>query len=336
MSAKKDVFVSVIAIADSSVGDVESKVKPIAAKLDDCYSHSEIILLDSAESPIADGDIEALLKKTARIRHIRLFRNVPMPAMTAAGLENAIGDVMVVAPIEFISETSVVESVQKCLSGFDVVCGTGGRASPLYRLLSSIFRKLFGGMLAYNLPKNDVGFRCVSRRILNAAMLMPRFHQFAFLRLSNAGGECCTIDIPVNAVGRSGRTIRQRIAHAVSMIIYNSVRPLRLMNLAAIVTSAMCALIALYTFLIKLFKTNVVEGWTTIMLVMSFLFLVLFIMLAFIGEYIARLVQDGAVSSQYSVLFERNSSVMLDAKELNVMTESEVMTVNNVQTGRNK
>jgi len=95
-------------------------------------------------------------------------------------------------------------------------------------------------------------------------------------------------------------------------------------------------LFAMYSLLVHLVKGHVVEGWTTTILFMSALFMMQFIMMAFFGEYLGRLLDDRSEQADYSVVFEKNSAVMVNRDRVNVIGDSVSAEVNLVQTGRDR
>ena len=60
-----------------------------------------------------------------------------------------------------------------------------------------------------------------------------------------------------------------------------------------------------------------------------------FIMMAFFGEYLGRLLDDRSEQADYSVVFEKNSAVMVNQDRVNVLSDSLSAEENLVQTGRN-
>ena len=91
-----------------------------------------------------------------------------------------------------------------------------------------------------------------------------------------------------------------------------------------------------YSLLVHLVKGHVVEGWTTTILFMSALFMMQFIVLSFFGEYLGRLLDERSDRADYSVVFEKNSAVMVNQDRLNVFTDSVSAEANRVQTGRDR
>ena len=224
-----------------------------------------------------------------------------------------------------------------CCGGNDVVVGTFGmRKNPLYRLGALLFRLFFARMISYRLPADDAYFRCISRRILNAALCTKHFHEFVFLRLANAGGSQAVLKL--ESAGRidRGKRMSGALSKAVSLIIFNTTTPLRIMNGIALFSSFLALAAAFYTVIVKLFKHHVVEGWPTMMLLVSVLFFLLFLILSFLGEYLVRIIFDHGNDQPYSVVQEKHSSVMLDYHELNIREDSVSDSVNLTQTGRDR
>lgn len=337
MSVVKDVFVSVVCALDPKQENLPQQLIRLDEILSHHYQHHEIVVMDGRRDALPANDLDSILSTIPMVRYLRVQKMLSDDALTAAGLENAIGDIVVSGRLELLSESNVVNAVAKCCEGNDVVCGVGVRTDTFaYRIASMIFRKMFGRMISYDVPDNDLSFRCVSRRIVNAALAEPHFHQFVFVRLSNAGGQQVELPLEVPAGFGVGRCVRNSFERAVSLLVFNTVKPMRIVNLLAICVSAACVGCAAYTVLVKLVKSHVVEGWPTMMLFLSAMFFFLFTILAFIGEYLVRVVLDRRDQQPYTIAYERHSSVMLDMSELNVRTESMPDSVNLTQTGRDR
>lgn len=337
MKEVKDIFVSVVALVLPGQHGIEDSLKTIESVLASHYAHFEILLVDTEECIGVDQEMDSILKKISKIRYLRLFHTVSLRVLTAAGMENAIGDIIVSGNIAYLSPENIVRAVDCCCSGYDVVNGvTAGRRSLPYLVGSKVFRFLFGKMISYNLPENDTFFRCISRRALNASLNTPHFYKFVFLRLNNCGGKQCNLKIDIPKPLFRKYSCKNTISTAISLLIFNTTTPLRVMNGIALFSSFLCILFALYSLMVNYFKETVVEGWTTLMLVLSSMFFMMFLILAFIGEYLVRIIADRADLSPYQVMFERHSSVMLHFDTLNIRENSTSSNINLTQTGRDR
>ncbi|MCZ7586757.1 MAG: hypothetical protein M5R36_27375 [Deltaproteobacteria bacterium] len=76
--------------------------------------------------------------------------------------------------------------------------------------------------------------------------------------------------------------------------------------------------------MINVLKNEVMEGWTTLSLQMSGLFLIAFICLTLLGAYMDRVLEEATDRPLYHVLEEMHSSVMIeDETRRNILDVSE-------------
>ncbi len=338
MSMVKDIFVSAVIVIKPHDRQAEAQLTSIQKILSEHYAHYELLVMDSeSQSNEFASEMESILKKLPKVRYIRLFNIMSDKVLFAAGMENAIGDIVVASYLPCFSEGNIVQAVDLCCAGNDLVSGVSSSRKPFLLAFGGfLFRTLFGKMVHYQLPKNDLPFRCVSRRLINAAMNMDHFHEFVFLRLSNAGGKHAEFTVDNDASNYGRDSLGTAFSKAISMLIFNTTTPLRIINGLALASSFLALVFALYTIAVRLLKNHVVEGWTTMMLVISILFFMLFLILSFIGEYLVRLITDHGKREPYNVIFEKHSSVMLDFEKLNIREDSVSSEINLTQTGRDR
>ena len=121
-----------------------------------------------------------------------------------------------------------------------------------------------------------------------------------------------------------------------NIIIYNSTRLLRAVNILALFTSFIAFLVAVYSIAIRFFfrscrrRLDHADAYLVHLLHQPFPYSY------HPGEYILRLVILNANAAAYHIVQERHSSVMLDMQALNVREESQGSHNNKVQTGRDR
>lgn len=332
----KDIFVSVAVCCDGTEKLCET-VNFCSDFLRSNYAHYEILLLNARPwTAEREEELDGLLKSIPKVRYIRTTAVESWKVIHAAALENAIGDVIVLAMPNQLNEHNLSEGIRLCCEGNDIVAGVYCGSKPLmYGICSKLFRLVLGKMVDYNLPEHDSYFRCVSRRAANAVMTTARFHRFLFMRMANSGYQTQTFELLKDEKVGKEYNLRRSISEATSIVVFNSVKPLRCVSFAAVGISFVSVLIGVYSVLIRLFKQQVVEGWTTLMLVLSVMMFFMFVFVAIFGEYLRRLIADRE-NTAYNVVQERHSSVMLDISRLNIRESSTSEYVNLTQTGRDR
>ncbi|MEI6847601.1 MAG: hypothetical protein WCK32_06135 [Chlorobiaceae bacterium] len=334
---KSNSFVSVILLSDKPLATLESDLRIIHDELDSHYSDYEVVVIGKSITRSFSLQDEALLQRLSGIRYIQLTQQVHNDVAWAAGLENAIGDFVVLLNPETDPVKVIPETVSVCKSGYDVVVGVAVQSSSL---IYKIFRPMADSILRlvdYSLPKNATTLRCLSRRAVNSVTSTGRFHHQLSMQIQKTGypqAEYKYTFLSTEHIALRPRAFLSGSKDLIRLIIFNSSRPLRWMSMLGATGSLIAFLFAVYSVLIHLFLGHVVEGWTTTILFMSALFIIQFIMMAFFGEYLGRLLDDSSKQDDYSVIFEKNSAVMVNQDRVNVLNHAEIREKNLVQTGR--
>jgi len=312
-------FVSVILVVKNQSEELIDYLDKLSPYLKKQYSDYEIVIIDQNSN---DGIEKKLLKSLAThesIRHIRLSRVVSDDVALAAGIENAIGDFVLNLNIQLDSHKIVSALIDKGLEGHGiVVCVTHKINTITYRYLRKVSTWLLSS-IGYSLPNNSTGTFCFSRKAVNAITASGRFYCKLHIRIANVGYslDSFVCDDFVNVIKK--KSIISGMSDTLHHMIFNSTKPLRWMSALGVFGSLMAMLFSLYSLVVNLVNDEVVPGWTTTILFISFLFAILFTMLSFFGEYLARLLDERSEHDEYNVVYERNSSVMFDANRNNIL-----------------
>lgn len=334
---KQDSFVSVVSVLHNDQKNIGPFIREVTSLLEKSFTDFELVLIDRRSSDNTVQEVEAQLKQVPSVRLIELSTSVSDDVAWAAGLENAIGDFVVTMTPGVDPPQSIPEVVAQCREGSDVVLGVAKhlRLGLGYRLVRPLFRWVLV-RIGYSLPRNATNLRCLSRRAVNAVTEMGRFHHRISTRISQTGYRCSEYHYDLDPKRLSRRSLAKGARESMHLMVFNSTLPLRWMSGIGLLGSVAAFLFAAFSLVIHLFKDDVVEGWTSLMLVTSSLFALLFTILAFFGEYLGRLLDERSDQRDYHVVSEQTSSVMLDENRHNVLSESTSDTRNLVQTGRDR
>lgn len=335
---KSESFISVVLNTHHLSEELISKLRQIQGLLDDNYSDYEILIV--SKGPYRDvprnSAVDLILKTIPSVRFLQLSGGVHDDVVWAAGLENAIGDFVILFdhltdPLDVIHR-----AVEECKAGYDVVVGVSDQPLPCtYRILRDTASRILRA-IDYHIPKNSTGLRCLSRRAVNAVTDTGRFHHQFYLRIQKTGYPVSELVYKPVSESQVKKSIMHGFRNLVRLMVFNSSRPLRWMSVIGTIGSSCALLFAIYSIVVNLINGHVVEGWTTTILFMSVLFMLQFIMLAFFGEYLSRLLDDRSEQAAYSVVFEKNSVVMVNQDRVNVLNDAVAEESNLVQTGRDR
>lgn len=335
---KSESFVSVVLVQSLPLAALESIVGSIQRELDLNYSDFEVVVIGQGAATAFTPQDEAVLRSIPSLRYIQLASHVHPDVAWAAALENAIGDFVVMFDPATDPLQAIPETVAICKSGFDVVVGVAGRAPTLtYRIFRSMADSVLK-LVDYELPRDATGLRCLSRRAVNSVISTGRFHHQLSMRIQKTGYPQTGYPYTLLSAERvtPPRSLLAGVRELLRLLVFNSSRPLRWMSGLGLFGSFAAFLFAVYSLLVHLVKGHVVEGWTTTILFMSVLFMMQFVILAFFGEYLGRLLDASSDQADYSVVFEKNSAVMVNQDRVNVIDSAVLVEKNFVQTGRNR
>ena len=321
---KSEAFISVVAVIERPPSNLKEQIGKLQRLLDSSYSDYEILLVlqGPARPRLSDSQAEAILATVPCVRMIQLASRVQPEVARVAGLENAIGDFVLLYDIAHDPLSVITDAVEICRRGTDVVVGVSRtRPAWLYRIARLLVARLLKA-IDYQLPANATDFRCVSRRAINAVIDTGHFYHQLNLRLQKTGYPSDVVyydPIPGSAPHRS---LMGGSRNLLRLLVFNSARPLRWMSGLGLIGSGFALIFAIYSVAIRLLREGVVQGWTTTILFMSLQFMLMFVILAFISEYIGRILEEQRGGSDYAIAHEKNSAIMINVDRVNVMTDS--------------
>lgn len=331
---KQETFISVVLVTNNQAGILKQYIEELEPHLNASFSDFEIVVIDQNSKDKTEQNMDTLLKQYKSIRYIKLSQRVNHEVAMGAGIENAIGDFVINLNIDSDPITLIETFITDGKSGVDILLGVSKvNRSLFYKALRFGSEKLLNS-IGYSLPKNATGAFCLSRRAVNSVTETGRYYSKLFMKIANTGYIIKALPYsckPLKVKKKVSEGIRETLHH----MVFNSTKPLRWMSGLGVFGSFMAFSFAFYSLVVNLINDHVTEGWTTTILFMSFLFAILFTMLAFFGEYLARLLNDRSEHKDYSVVFEKNSSVMLEINRHNVHFSS-VSDENNLTNNRDK
>jgi len=321
---KIDTFISIVLILDHvNNDDFEGYLKSLQQYLDQRYSDYEVVIIDQTIAHTTAIVQSNLLESISSIRWIKLAFPVATDVALCAGIENAIGDFVIllrptIDPIEIIENM-----IKEALSGYDVIVGAAESPRTIgYKTARVLSNKLLH-LIGYHIPKNSTPVRCLSRRAINTVLCTGRLNHQFFIKVANTGYPTKKYMYAIlNPNILEKRTLFSGVAQTMHLMIFNSTKPLRWISLLGITGSLSAFIFAVYSIAINVIKDDVTEGWTSMVFFSSFLFFILFIILAFLGEYLARLLNENGNQKSYYISSEETSTIMLEADRFNVIHKS--------------
>jgi glycosyltransferase involved in cell wall biosynthesis len=263
------------------------------------FRNYEVIVVDDASSDETTAAIRERIAAMHNARLLVLSRHQGTEVALTAGLDHAIGDYVVLMSKDLRDPPAFLPKlVARAREGYDVVYAKKPagreRGSLPYRVASRLFYRLSGHLTGLRLPEDASEFRVLSRRVVNAVSRLKEHNRvmrimFAYMGYTTVG---IPIDVRGGRAGDARRNYADKLELALDAIIAFSNKPLRYVSVLSIIISTVSLLCAVGVFVQKLLSNDAVEGWTSLMLVLLSMFCLLFLFLAVLSEYIARILVE--------------------------------------------
>lgn len=256
---------------------------------------AETIFVDDGSSDCGSIVLRSLAREDPRYRYIGLSRNFGHQIAVTAGLDVASGEAIVVMDADLQDPPEIIgEMIAKWKEGFEVVYArrlSRAGESAFKRTSANFFYKLLGRMSSVAIPADVGDFRLIDRKVLDALRRMPE--QDRFLRgmiawLGFRQTEVAFHRLPRPA-GETKYPLTKMISLAVNGALSFSDAPLRLAIWFGLCVSACAGLYGLYVISLWLMHDHLVDGWSSTIIVISFLCGINMLMTGIMGLYIGRI-----------------------------------------------
>jgi glycosyltransferase involved in cell wall biosynthesis len=305
---------SLISIVAPLEGDrtatVVAFVEETVAVLRQLVTHYEIILVDDGVSSETVAGVRALLERYDFVRFLRLSRHFGEETAIAAGLDVAIGDYVIVMLPNMDPPSLIPEFFERARADAVIVYGVRlhRKSEPFwYRIGARLFYWYINSVVKAGIPNDSTQFRCMSRQVVNAITQIRDPDQYLRLLTSYIGFR--KEALPYSPINRTGeptvRPKREAVNLARALVMDHTTHPLRTVIWTGVV-------IALFNAVVVAMQGGQLHD--------ALAFLVMSIMLAFVGEYVGGLSRRMRDRPSYYVREEHTSSVLLREERRNVVT----------------
>lgn len=264
----------------------------IRALLDGLDGPAEVIFVDDGSRDAGAVYLAEMAKQDSRLKLIRFSRNFGHQIAITAGMDAAAGEAVIVMDADLQDPPEVVfELVSKWKEGHDIVYARRVRRegeTVFKKATAALYYRLLSRMTDVSIPRDVGDFRLVSRKALDAFRMMPerdRFVRGMFGWLGFSQTEV-TYTRPPRAAGETKYPFWKMLRLAVHGIVSFSEKPLRFALWTGLAVSGISALTGLYAVLGWMFSDEVVTGWTSTVVIVSFLSGMNLLMTGVVGLYV--------------------------------------------------
>lgn len=251
---------------------------------------------------VNDGSLDtslSILKEIAktdkRVKIISFSRNFGHEAAMIAGIDHATGDGIVCMDADLQHHPRYLKSiVEKFDQGYDVISMVRMQnkgVNPIKRGLSKLFYKCLNAISPIEFQEYSSDFFAVSERTANVLRKEYR-EKVRYLRgyVQSLGFKKCSIeyDSEGRVAGESKYSLLKLMKLALNAVCNFSDAPLKLGIGAGFISALIGVILLIYTIYQKCVN-GAPAGYTTIVIVLCFMFAVLFMLIGILAQYISRI-----------------------------------------------
>lgn len=268
------------------------RIEVLIGKLD---GPAEVICVDDGSTDVTGIFLEAKARQDGRFRFIGLSRNFGQQIALTAGLDHARGEAIIIMDGDLQDPPEVVpDMIAKWREGYDLVYARRRRRehdSRLKRTTAALFYKLWNKLSNVKIPENVGDFRLIDRKVLDVFKLMPERERFVRGMFAWLGFRQTSVefDRPARAAGQTQYPFIKQLRLALNSMVGFSDVPLRLAIWGGMAISVAAALFGVYAIAQKMLVAQVLPGWTSVAVIISFLCGMNMLMTGIIGIYVGRI-----------------------------------------------
>ncbi len=266
----------------------------------------EIVLIDDGSKDNSWKKIQELANQNKHITGMKLMRNFGQQNAIAAGLDYATGDIVVIMDSDLQDRPEdiplLIEALEKTNASMAISKWTGRKDGLFKRMVSKLFFNVSKRITHIHHQPNLGVFRAIRKEIVEELKKYPEKTSTSLSLLYWIGVDYVTVELKRDArfAGKSGYTIRKMLKLTFDRIFSFSMFPIRLASYMGF-SIALVSFLSGLILIIRWFFDKVAPGWTSIFVLMLFLFGLNFLFLGIIGEYLGRIFIESKKRPKYII-----------------------------------
>lgn len=266
--------------------------------LESCKWDYELIFVNDGSIDNSLNILNDIAIKNPKVKIINFSRNFGHEAAMIAGIDHCSGDGIVCMDSDLQHPPEIIpEIIDKLENGYEVISmvrNSREDSGIIKKITSSMFYKILNLLSPIKFEKNSSDFFAVSKNI--GEILRKDYREkIRYLRgyVQSLGFKKTTIEFDAKSriAGKSKYNIYKLIKFSVATLCSFSDIPLK-MGIYSGGFVALCGFILMIYSIINKFVYDVPSGYSTIIVVMCFMFAILLFVIGIIGQYISILFSE--------------------------------------------
>lgn len=268
---------------------------------------TEIVFVDDGSKDASAEMITKAAQKDSRFKLIKFSRNFGHQTAITAGMEMASGDAVIVMDADLQDPPEVIlQMIEKWTEGYQVVYGVReSREGETFfkKFTAGLFYRILRKLSSLDIPLDTGDFRLLDRKVIEVFKKMPERARFVRGMISWIGFKQIGVKFHRHhrVAGTTKYPFHKMLKLALDGMIGFSTVPLRLALNLGLIVALLSFLYGCYVVVLKLCGGYTVSGWSSLMVVLTFLGGVQLFFLGVLGEYLGRVYDESLRRPLYIV-----------------------------------
>jgi len=299
-------LISVVVACYRDADNVSEMYRRLTEVLAQVTPHYELIFVNDNSPDNAEEILLEIAARDQRVTVISHSRNFGSQMAFTSGMRQSIGAAVILMDGDLQDAPEVIpQFIDLYHQGYDVVYAQRVRGSEpwLLRLCYFVFYRMMARLSDISLPLDSGDFSLISRRAIDHLRRMPEHHRYLRGLRSWVGFRQTGISVRRGErhSGRSKYSLLGLIKLATDGIFAFSIVPIRAAALLGAAVMLISMLYVCYSLYAKLFLHISPQGFTALIVTVTFLFGVVLFFLGVIGEYVGRIYEETKARPLYIV-----------------------------------
>lgn len=294
MSKLPDIFLSVVVPVynDQEVlHELIDRLKPAVQKL---AARFEVILIDDGSADDSWVIIEKLCAGHPEITGLKLARNFGQQGAIKAGLDHSNGDYIVIMDSDLQDRPEdihrLIDSLEQNNSSMAIAQWESREDSFFKVFVSRMFYVFSSRFTSIKIEPRLGMFRVIRKSVIDELKRFPEKSATPISLLYYIGCDYSVVPLQrdARAAGSSGYNLRKMLSLTLARVFSFSMLPIRLATYTGLFISAISFIVGIILIYRRLVG-DAYPGWTSIVVLILFLFGINFAFLGIIGEYLGKI-----------------------------------------------
>lgn len=256
----------------------------------------ELIFVDDGSGDHSFAELMKIKRQRAETKILKLTRNFGAIHASKAGLQFVTGDCFLILAADLQDPPELILTmVERWEKGCKfVLCARKTRQDPLVgKMLSAVYYRLLRWFVVRDYPEGGFDLSLMDRALLPYLKESGKnVNTPLFAYWLGFAHETIEYERRARRYGRSRWSFGKKVKFFLDSLLGFSIFPIRLISLLGVVISLLSFAYGSWILLNGLFSHAEVQGFATIVALISFLFGVVLVMLGIIGEYLWRIFDE--------------------------------------------